>query len=245
MINVVAINSSKRKMNTYGLIIQIKNILESKDISVEIINLYDYKIYDCIGCETCILTDKCCIKDDVNIILDKIKKSDGVILTSPVYLQGVSGKIKTLFDRTCSWYHRPKVYGKPFLVVSTTKGSGLKNTIDYLESVIIQWGGITAGSIGRNIRNIDKEVTEKECDKFIKLLNTNKVNHKPSLKSIMNFQVQKALSYHLMGLDSEYWKDKNWHKQIYYYNCKIHVVKRIIANSTFKLMAKGMKINIK
>ena len=238
MLKVVAINSSKRKMNTYGVITQVKKILESKGIFVEVINLFDYKIEDCIGCEICILKNKCVKKDDVSMLLEKIKTADGVILSSPVYLQGVSGKIKTLFDRTCSWFHRPEVYGKPFLVISTTKGSGLKKTLDYLESIVVQWGGINAGTIGRNIRTIDTKVSEKECEKFIKLLNTDKKEYKPSLNSLINFQVQKALSYHLIGLDEKYWKDRNWHNKLYYFDCNINIFKKVIANSTFKMMAK-------
>ena len=38
MLNVIAINSSKRKMNTYGLILQVSEILNDENINVEIIN---------------------------------------------------------------------------------------------------------------------------------------------------------------------------------------------------------------
>ncbi len=242
MKTVLAINSSKRKKNTYKVLIQIKNILEKNDINVEIINLYDYNIYTCIGCEKCILTYKCVLqKDDVNVILNKIEKSDGVILSSPVYLQSVSGKLKTLIDRTCVWFHRPTVYGKPIMCVSTTKGSGLKNTLDYLESVVVQWGGVNCRSIGRNIRNIDKEVEFKEVKEFLDLLNKDKKDYKPSINSLINFQVQKVLSNHTIEKDSEYWCDKGWKDEIYYFPCKINPAKRILANGFYKMMSSKMK----
>lgn len=240
MLNVVAINSSKRKMNTYSIICQVREILNRNDINVEIINLFDYDIKDCIGCECCILKGECVLKDSVNHILEKIKNSDGIILTSPVYLQGVSGKLKTLIDRTCKWFHRPEIYGKPVLVISTTKGSGLNSTIDYMQKVATQWGGINVGSIGRNIRNINEKVKEKECKSFIDHLKMNKEKYKPAMASLMNFQVQKALSYHLIGLDEKYWREKGWQEKAYYFDCNINVFKKVVSNSTFKILRKVM-----
>ena len=96
-----------------------------------------------------------------------INSSDGVMLTSPVYMENVSGILKTFLDRTCKWFHRPELYGKPILVIATTKGSGLKATLKYLERVVIQWGGFNSGKIGRNIGNIDNEVKVMEVKKFI------------------------------------------------------------------------------
>jgi multimeric flavodoxin WrbA len=95
-------------------------------------------IKDCIGFKHCILKDDCVLKDDVVQIMDKIKNSDGIILTSPVYLQAVTGKLKTFVDRTCKWFHRPEIYGKPVLIIVTTKGSGFKSTLKYLEKVVTQ-----------------------------------------------------------------------------------------------------------
>lgn len=244
MLKVVAINSSKRKKNTHKLICCVEDILKQNDIEVEIINLYDYDIKDCIGCEHCILKGKCVLNDSVEQILNKIKCSDGVILTSPVYLQGISGKLKTLIDRTCSWFHRPEIYGKPVLVIATTKGSGLKSTINYMQKVVTQWGGINAGSIGRTIRNIDVDVKVEECKLFIKYLKIDKKNYKPSMESLMNYQVQKALAQHLIGLDEEYWRNKGWNEALYYFECKINPVKKLIANSTFKMIRRGMGRNI-
>jgi hypothetical protein len=53
--NVLAINSSRRKMNTYGILEELKNILEQKQINVDIINLFDFNIKECVGCELCLM----------------------------------------------------------------------------------------------------------------------------------------------------------------------------------------------
>ena len=241
MLQVIAINSSKRKINTFGLICQAKEIMIKYAINVEIINLYEYDIKDCLGCEFCILKDTCMQKDDVQQIMEKIIKSDGVILTSPVYLQAVSGKLKTFVDRTCKWYHRPEIYGKPVLVMATTKGSGLSSTLKYLEKVVTQWGGIKTGRIGRNIRNIEKNITEKECECFIHHLKMDRKEYKPSLDSLLNFQVQKVLASHLSDLDEAYWEAKGWKNKGYYFNCKINLFKRIVATCLYKIISQVMK----
>ena len=102
MLKVIAINSSNRKMNTYDLIVQTKEILKNNNIDVEIVNLFEYEIKACIGCEHCLVKGGCVLKDDTFDIMQKIKSSDGIILTSPVYMENISGKLKTFVDRTCS-----------------------------------------------------------------------------------------------------------------------------------------------
>ncbi len=238
MLKVLAINSSDRKMNTYSLISQVKEILKNKNTEIEIINLFDYDIKSCIGCEHCLVKGSCVLKDQAFDIMEKIKLSDGIILTSPVYMENVSGKLKTFVDRTCSWFHRPEIYGKPVLVISTTKGSGLKSTIKYLKRIVIQWGGFYTGKISRSIRTIDNKITESECENFIKHLNMKKEHYKPSLNALINFQVQKVLAYKLIGLDSEYWKEKGWNDKEYYFKCRINIFKSLIATSFGKFLNK-------
>jgi hypothetical protein len=74
-------------------------------------------------------------------------------------------------------------------VISTTKGSGLKATLKYLERVVIQWGGFNVGKIGRTIMTTNNKVTESECENFIKHLSIEKERYNPSLKALINFQV--------------------------------------------------------
>lgn len=238
MPRVIAINSSARKGNTYGLIIQVSEILKKNNIDVEIVNLFDYDIKTCIGCEHCLIKGGCVLKDQAFDLMEKIKSSDGVILTSPVYMENVSGKLKTFLDRTCSWFHRPEIYGKPVLVMATTKGSGLKTTLKYLQRVAIQWGGFYTSRISRNIATIDKKITESECESFINHIGMRKEKYKPSLDALINFQVQRVLAYKLVGLDSEYWKAKGWNTEPYYFKCKINIFNRLISTGFGKLLNK-------
>ena len=72
MKKILLINSSARKRNTYKLLTSIENILIAQGFETEIINLNDYKISFCSGCEVCVLKGDCFIKDDVKVIIDKI-----------------------------------------------------------------------------------------------------------------------------------------------------------------------------
>ncbi len=239
MKKVIALHASRRKMNTYNLLVQIQQILLQNDIEVEVLSLYDYNIKDCLGCEKCIMKDKCVYQDDMELLMDKMMAADGIILSSPVYLKQVSGKLKTFIDRTCKWYHRPVLYGKPVLCVSTTKGSGLKSTLSYLQSVAVQWGAMPIGRIGRTIRSINSPVTNKEVAGFVKLMQTPQ-SYRPTLSSLINFEIQKALAKYLKGLDSSYWTEKGWNTKPYYFCCSMNGLKCIISRTFGGILQRGM-----
>lgn len=235
----MALLGTKRKNNTYKLLLQIREILSDKGIELEVVELYKYNIQSCNGCDVCNLKGSCVIKDDVLEIMEKLSKADGIILASPVYLKQVTGKMKSFFDRTCSWYHRPVLTAKPVLCVSTTKGSGLNETLEYMESVACQWGAITAGGIGRSIFNIKKPVTEKEVSKFIMYMENPKI-YSPSISQLISFQVEKALAKKLNGIDVEYWEERGWMDKPYFYECRINPVKKGISEFTGYVIRKGM-----
>ena len=240
MKQVIALLGSKRKKNTYRILIEIQRILENHNIKMSIIELYSEHIEPCLGCEHCILEGNCVINDDTTQIMNKLINADGIILASPVYLQQVSGQLKTFFDRTCMWYHRPILTKKPILSVATTKGSGLKKTLSYLESITVQWGAIPAGKVGRTIFTQDKHISEEQISKFIKLIDEPQ-KHIPNLNQLINFEIQKAMALYLNNLDREYWEKKNWDKQSYYYTAKINLISKYISHRIGKFIQDKIK----
>ena len=239
MKKVVALHASRRKVNTYKLLLQLQQVLAGHEAEVEILSLYDYNLKDCVGCEKCILRGECIHQDDAQLLMDKMAAADGIILSSPVYLKQVTGKLKGFIDRTCKWYHRPVLYGKPVLCVATTKGSGLKSTLSYLQSVAIQWGAMPAGRIGRSIRNIDSVVTKKELSEFAWLLNAPQ-KYRPALNTLIEFEVQKALAKYIGGLDESYWKEKGWDTKVYFTQCSPNRLKCFISRMFGAILQRGM-----
>lgn len=240
MKRVVALLGSNRRKNTYGLLSQVGQILEKHGTELTVVELYRKKIQPCLGCESCILRGKCVLEDDMGDIMQQLIEADGIILASPVYLQQVSGGMKTFFDRSCMWYHRPALAGKPVLALATTKGSGLKNTLNYLKSVAVQWGAIPAGAVGRSIFTQGRAVEEKEVAEFIRLLEQPQ-SFAPTLGQMMNFEVQKAMALSINQLDREYWIERRWTEQPYFFPCKINPLYRCISNMFGRFLQHKMK----
>lgn len=235
---VLAINSSRRKMNTYGILEQLKNELEQRDIIVDIINLFDYNIKECLGCEQCLRGKLCIHKDDVNSLMEKLKEYDGIILSSPIYMGGVSGKLKVFIDRTCRWFHRPELVGMPALIVATTAASGLKETIKFLEKTSIQWGAFPTGSIGRTVNTLGNSIEIKEYDNFLKHLFMDKKKYKPKVNQLIFFQVQKVLAEKILTIDKEYWETQKWIDKLFYFDCSISPINKGIAKSFYGMLSK-------
>lgn len=238
--SILIINSSFRKKNTYKVLKQIEQLLKNSETDVEIINLFDYKIENCIGCKKCITDGACCLKDDMFHIMKKMVESDGLILSSPIYVGTVCGKFKTMIDRTCMWYHRPELAGKPVIFVATTEATGIKDTQRCFETIAMEWGVQKAGFIARSSRNIDSSVQDKELLQFFRLLNNGKSSYKPSIYEINIFQVQKVLALKTNELDKQFWQERGWIDKVYYYTCEINLVKRIFSNLIFKFLYKVM-----
>ena len=219
MKKILLINSSPRKRNTYKLLTSIENILIAQGFQTEIINLNDYKINFCSGCEMCILKGDCYIKDDVKVIIDKIISCDGLVIGTPVYLNNMSGILKSFIDRTCKWFHRTEVAQKPVIILADTQGSGIKNTLNSIEESLCQWGVSLCCKISKKGKEINKPIELKEIEPFITLVNNNGKGYCPSFKEVATFNVQKALGQKVFPLDKEYWEDRQWNQYSYFPKC--------------------------
>ncbi len=235
MKNVLIINGSIRKKATFSLLKRIESLLD--DYEVTFLNIKDFDIKPCIGCENCMREGTCNIKDEANILLTKISDSDGVIIGSPVYLRQISGYLKVLIDRGCVWYHRSPLVGKPVFFVTTTQVTGSSAAIRYFNDLSVQWGTINAGHISRNMFNLEKIIEKESLNKFKHYLeDRNKRNYKPTIRQIIEFNTQKVLGVNILPLDMVYWEDKGYVDKPYFYDCKMNVFKRLIGASYYKLL---------
>ena len=241
MKKVIAINSSYRNKNTYNLLNKIKKKLEEDNIIVDVINLKDYNIKECVGCELCITKDKCNLVDDTDLLMDMLRSYDGIILSTPVYMSNISGKLKVFLDRTCKWFHRPELTGCPILLVATTASSGLKNSFSALENIICQWGAFPTGKIGRKLSNLNDEIKDKDIGNFIKHLNMDKSKYKPTINQLITFQVQKVLAVKILTFDRVYWEKNDWIHRDYFFDAKISNINKIISRSFYRMIYKKTK----
>ena len=94
---VTAFVGSARKKHTYRAAESFLEKLKLKgDVEYEIVALSDYNLKVCRGCKLCL--DKgeelCPLKDDRDILMEKIIQSDGVVFATPNYSFQVSGLMK-------------------------------------------------------------------------------------------------------------------------------------------------------
>lgn len=98
---------------------------------VEKISVCKSDIRYCTGCGVCNSTHKCVQKDDMEKILDKMVRSDVIVMATPVYFYTMDAQMKTLIDRTVPRY--TEISGKDFYFIVTaadTARCNLERTID-------------------------------------------------------------------------------------------------------------------
>ena len=135
------INGSLKNDNSNTLMVAKKfaeGIQSSSGSELEIIHLSQMKIEHCVGCFCCwkVTPGQCAIRDDMDIIREKIMESDVIILSFPLYFFGVSSKMKAVIDRLLPFKYpfngrlatdeqmaildfRPSLSGKKFVIVSS------------------------------------------------------------------------------------------------------------------------------
>ncbi|MBA7549466.1 hypothetical protein ES705_41950 [subsurface metagenome] len=183
--------------------------------------LKDINFKLCKGCFVCISDgeDKCPLKDDRDLIISKIEKSEGVILACPNYVMNVCWLMKNFIDRFAYTMHRPKYFNQYFMILITS-GSymGTKQALNSL-SLMSSGGKIISKLKVLNSPGMNKKKTEKqekkikrEAKRLYKLL-SNKREHKPSFGFLVWFSVFKASSNEnkeYLPADYNFYKNKNY-----------------------------------
>ncbi len=98
---VLLINGSPHEKGcTYTALHEIETVLNEENIKTEIFNIGTEPIQGCTACRHCKTgTCRCVFDDLVNIALDKMDESDGLIMGSPVYYAGINGALSAFLDR--------------------------------------------------------------------------------------------------------------------------------------------------
>ncbi|WP_430882485.1 flavodoxin family protein [Fusibacter sp. JL216-2] len=242
MKKILVLSGSSRKR---GIGVQTLEMFEENfsknDYEFEIVHLSDYEINYCKGCTVCfkLSEEKCPLKDDVSLIVDKMDKADGLVIVSPIYGMNISGQLKTFLDRTAYLLHRPRLFTKhAFIIVSTDLG-GIKPVGGYLKYMMNAYGVNNAGSIGacsylfngsEMYRSELRNKLRKAAKKFELELNREKF-YQPSFSQIVRFKGWQAKNKHSKESyreDYNYWKEKGWFESDYYYPIKLDGLKKIM-----------------
>ena len=97
---------------------KLKTMLREKNIEMELYTARNNVVEECRGCGKCFDEGLCPQdqEDSMEYIRKKILEADLIVLLSPVYLNNVSGAMKTFLDRIGSWVHtlRKRAYMQNF-----------------------------------------------------------------------------------------------------------------------------------
>jgi multimeric flavodoxin WrbA len=123
---VTAFVGSARKKHTHDAVVEFLAHLQSTgDVEYEIVRLSDYRLEFCKGCKVCFSRgeEHCPLKDDRDLLVEKMMASDGVVFASPNYAFQLSAIMKAFLDRLAFAMHRPRFFGKTFTSI-VTQGVG-------------------------------------------------------------------------------------------------------------------------
>src|SRR5512139_914535 len=230
MKKVTAFIGSARKKNTYRAAEKFLNHLQTLcDVECEIVRLSDYKLGICRGCQVCFNKGEqfCPLKDDRDLLFDKINASDGVVFATPNYNWDMSGMMKVFLDRFGYAVHRPQHFGKAFTsIVSQAMGRGDKivETFDFAASILgfNTLKGVTITGFDQQMEEQQHEIehTLTEHSKRFYTLLTKSAYPVPTLFQLMSFRMGRTTVHNQadpMSPDYRYYATNGWFESDYYY----------------------------
>lgn len=240
MKRVTAFIGSARKGNTYTAVLQFLNNLQALgDVEYEIVRLSDYTLKACRGCRLCFNKGEefCPLKDDRDVLMEKIAASDAVVFASPNYTWGVSGMMKTFLDRFGAALHRPRYFGKVYTSIVTQGISRGDKIVEYLDFVGMTLGFNVVQGVCITILDPRTDKDQQKIDRSLarqaKRFHTALAKPAypvPSLLMLTAFRMGRT-SMHQMRDEStrdyRYYAEKGWFESDYFYPTDLGVMKKV------------------
>ena len=215
---VLGISASPRKEKSNNLVLlkQALAATEEKGVQTEVVHLCDLKIEFCRHCEACHkkIMD-CPIKDEANRLIRKILESEGIIFASPVYIDQITGYLKTFFDRSTHFIHCLRLLGKYTAAVATSGGGPHEMVLDYLKYFSLICGAQYVGGVSTKV-----PVTEdikKNAGKLGEALSEAIKTKKRFPDQMKEIQTRRSFFRKIMEARKEewtgeydYWKEMGW-----------------------------------
>ncbi len=237
---VTAFIGNVRKKYTYDATVQLLEKLRSHgDIEYEIVMLGDYRLGICRGCKQCFEKgEECCpLKDDRDVLLEKINSSDGIVLASPNYSFNVSGLMKVFLDRLGFIFHRPCFFGKAYtsvVVQGIYRGKEISKYFNFIGN------GLGFTVVNGCCLTAIEPMTEKDRKTFDRVLDrlsgkfhaalARKKYPAPGLFKLFIFRYARTSMKLLLddrSRDYAYYKKNGWFESEYYYPIQLNPFKKL------------------
>lgn len=240
MKKVTAFVGSAHKMGgTYYAVRKfLDNLQSSGDIECEIVDLSVHRLGTCRGCKVCFRKGEefCPLKDDRDVLFEKMLASDGVVFASPNYSFQVSAFMKLFLDRLGFVFHRPLFFGKTFTSIVTQGFYGGDKIVRYLDFVA---NGLGFNTVSGSCVTVLDPMTEKEkrrveravarqSRRFFERLGE-PAYPVPTLLRLMIFRWARTITQLMLDdtwRDYTYYRDKGWFESDYYYPTRLGLLSK-------------------
>jgi multimeric flavodoxin WrbA len=254
MKRITAFVGSARKKNTYKAVVQYMNNLQSQgEVEAEIVVLSNYNLGICLGCQQCVNKGEafCPLKDDRDVLFDKIAASDGVIFATPNYSWNLSGMMKVFLDRFGFAIHRPRYFGKAFTsIVTQAIGRGDK-IVEYLDYTAFTLGfnilkGMTITGFDpkteKQQQKMDRDLA-MHSQRFYDLL-VKPAYPTPTWYQLLGFRMSRTMIMQTNPewVDHQYYADRGWFESDYYYPTHLGVLKRAAGSLAERMVPMVQKL---
>jgi multimeric flavodoxin WrbA len=230
------------------------------DVRSEVVFLSEYDVRLCRGCKACFIRGEefCPLHDDRDLLIEKMTRSDGVVLASPVYSFQVSAVMKAFLDRLGFAFHRPRFHGKAYTSIVVEGLYGGRGVVKYLDLV--------GGALGFNVVTGSRIVCRKNPDtahepmleeerrkmdealarqsrRFHELLSS-PAFPAPSMFRLMGFRMARTSIKLELGEDRRdhaYYREHGWFDSDYYYPTKLGPLKRAAGAAFDRIAARSSR----
>ena len=242
------IGSNRKKGNTTRIVQLIEQRMQAlaqqhnTPLEFETIFLGDLDIHQCRGCRLCFdRGEKACpLKDDIASIRVKMDAVDGLLLASPVYVDDVSGLVKTWMDRLAYVCHRPAFGGKCAFPIATVGGSSPDHTLRTMNAALLTWGFHLVGQACFKMGALaspdemkrHESATAQVSESLFRAISQRHAS-RPALVSLIAFKIQQ-LAWQREPPDSydyAYWDGRGWlaNERTFYTSHRAHPIKVALA----------------
>ncbi len=254
MKKVTAFVGTARKKHTYYAVHKFLSSLESLgDVEYEIVTLTDYHLETCRGCKNCFIKGEsfCPLKDDRDVLIEKMMMSDGVVFASPNYSYQVSAIMKTFLDRLGFVFHRPRFFGKTFTGIVAQGIYGGSKIVKYLDFVGMGLGfNVVKGSCTTAL----DPMSEKEREQIDSILAAHSRRFHarlsqpsypvPSFIKLWAFRTARTSMRVMLdetSRDFTYYREKGWFESDYFYPVRLYMFKKAAGSLVDYIMSRSVK----
>ena len=139
---LAVVGSSRQGANTDKLVDYMLEAIQDTQRDVFKVFLPNEGIVTCDGCEACLTTGTCRIKDSLSGIISMMDEYEGVIFASPTYNYDMSAQMKAFLDRTfyLGFKRRlnPESQKQKAIILSVCRGTAkesMGNTVEGISNV--------------------------------------------------------------------------------------------------------------